>query len=699
MTTAAVVTTDIAADAAPVLVPAMRRARLDPVAKLLAAADQAGVKFRWEGRVLRVAGTAGLHPDDRELLRAHAAEIKARLAGSNDCADPCEEWGVEVQLVTDATAAEAIVAGLPASVGVDIETAPRKGFSATEQPWLRITRKGGPYKDQPSNGDSIGLDPYRAEPRTVQVYDPAARTVYVFDLHSVPLEALTGLWDRRLVAHNATFEMAMLARRCVHPTDVIDSMQLVGLCLGCAPGTRKLENAVRELLGTEMPKGQQQSAWGAERLSLEQIRYAAADAAAAHVISRKVWAHLGTLEREVFWRSNAVVPIAAAMQIRGVPFDCEVHRGRIEAWETALADARRSFVELTGGEVPKLGPQRRAWLEHRLPDDELARWPRTDAGHLSTKADDMARLADRPEIAALLKVDAEDKKLRDFGRKLVGLVNSGTGRVHPSWMPCGAKTGRFACSNPNMQQLPKKERHAVVAPPGRLFVIADYSQLELRVAAELAREDRMRQVFASGGDLHRVNAAWFAGCSEEQVTEDDRSKAKAVSFGTLFGQGSRGLVQTAWNDWRLMLALEEAERIRAAFFHRYPRLRDWQRENEDRAQRTGLLRSIKGRPLRAEWEYGGKLRWTVCCNYPVQSSAADLVLDAMARVHRALEGFDASLAMQVHDELVVEAAEKTAPEVAELLVEHMTAAWVELFPEAPAQGIVDIRTSPVWAKS
>ena len=95
-----------------------------------------------------------------------------------------------------------------ASVGLDIETAPRPGFTAAEQPWLRITRKGAPYKDQPSNGDSIGLDPYRAEPRTVQVYDPAARAVYVFDLRSVPLAALAGLWSRRLVAHNASFELA-----------------------------------------------------------------------------------------------------------------------------------------------------------------------------------------------------------------------------------------------------------------------------------------------------------------------------------------------------------------------------------------------------------------------------------------------------------------------------------------------------------
>ena len=186
--------------------------------------------------MLRVAGRRACTRTIRSCCAAHATEIKARLAGPEDDADPCEEWGVEVQLITDATAAEAIVAGLPASVGIDIETAPRPGFTAAEQPWLKITRKGAPYKDQPSNGDSIGLDPYRAEPRTVQVYDPAARVVYVFDLRSVPLAALAGLWSRRLVAHNASFELAMLARQGVHPADVVDSMQLVGLRLGLRAG-------------------------------------------------------------------------------------------------------------------------------------------------------------------------------------------------------------------------------------------------------------------------------------------------------------------------------------------------------------------------------------------------------------------------------------------------------------------------------
>ena len=246
----------LTADIEPVLVPAVRRARLDPVAKLLAAADQAGVRFRWEGRVLRVAGLAGLHPDDQELLRAHAAEIKARLAGPADDADPCEEWGVEVQLVTDAAVAEAIVAGLPSSVvGIDIETAPRPGFKAAEPPWLKITRKGAPYKNQPSNerqdrARSLpGGAAHRAGVRPGRAALCTCSTSGACRSRRSPACGAAG-WSRTTLA----FELAMLARVGVHPPDVVDSMQLVGLHLGCAPGTRKLENAARELLGTEMPK-------------------------------------------------------------------------------------------------------------------------------------------------------------------------------------------------------------------------------------------------------------------------------------------------------------------------------------------------------------------------------------------------------------------------------------------------------------
>jgi DNA polymerase I-like protein with 3'-5' exonuclease and polymerase domains len=113
---------------------------------------------------------------------------------------------------------------------------------------------------------------------------------------------------------------------------------------------------------------------------------------------------------------------------------------------------------------------------------------------------------------------------------------------------------------------------------------------------------------------------------------------------------------------------------------------------------TGLLRSICGRPLKAAWEKNGELKWTTCCNYPVQSSAADLMLTAMVKVHQALEGRDAFLVMQVHDELVIECAEREVAETAALLEEGMVAAWRELFPDGPVSGLVDVAIRPCWAK-
>jgi DNA polymerase I len=211
----------------------------------------------------------------------------------------------------------------------------------------------------------------------------------------------------------------------------------------------------------------------------------------------------------------------------------------------------------------------------------------------------------------------------------------------------------------------------------------------------------MRQVFRDGGDMHTLNAEDFIGASLETLPEDERAiarnKAKRIGFGTLYGSGARGLVASAWSMFRIEMTEAEAQAWKDRFYARYPRLRQWQNETANAARSTGVLRSIAGRPLRAEWEPGG-LRWTLCCNYPVQSSAADVMTLAMARVHTALEPLDAVLILQVHDELVVECAEAIAPQIAALLEQHMAAAWTATFPDAPAQGIVEVATRSCWAK-
>ena len=166
----------------------------------------------------------------------------------------------------------------------------------------------------------------------------------------------------------------------------------------------------------------------------------------------------------------------------------------------------------------------------------------------------------------------------------------------------------------------------------------------------------MRQVFRDGGDMHTLNAEDFIGASLETLPEDEReiarNKAKRIGFGTLYGSGPRGLVASAWSMYRIEMSEAEAQAWKDRFYARYPRLRQWQNETANVARVTGTLRSVVGRPLRAEWEPVQPLKWTLCCNYPVQSSAADVMLLAMARVHAALEGLDARLLLQIHDELV-----------------------------------------------
>jgi DNA polymerase-1 len=150
--------------------------------------------------------------------------------------------------------------------------------------------------------------------------------------------------------------------------------------------------------------------------------------------------------------------------------------------------------------------------------------------------------------------------------------------------------------------------------------------------------------------------------------------------------------------YRIEMSEGEAQAWKDRFYASYPQLRAWQQNTADAARVTGVLRSITGRPLRAEWE-GGELRWPQCCNFPIQASTADVTMRAMAKAHAALEGLDARLILQIHDELVVECAADLGPEVARLLDTAMVEAWQTLFPDAPARDLVDVAVRRCWAKA
>jgi DNA polymerase I-like protein with 3'-5' exonuclease and polymerase domains len=688
--------------APPVLVPAMKRARKDPVARLLSVAQQLGVRFRISGATLQVAGAGALHPDDQAILRTYIEDIRARLETPAPEHDLLDELDIQVEYIADAARAQTVLAALgPQALGFDIETAPIAHNGG--RPWLKLTKDGRRAVHQPDrDDDKAGLDPLCAAPRLASVYDSAGAIVYVLDFRYLPITVLDALGDRPLLIHHAGFDNAMVAGQGVHLQRPYCTLLMARLTHGAERGgLRGLAEIAPTLLGLQLPKEEQVSDWSAERFSEQQLRYAAIDAVAAYGVGKAMWSGLDVEARHAFRLGNATVPIVAAMRLAGIPFDRAVHEQTIAAWEAAYSQAHDAFVAIAGMPPPLQGKPCSEWLEPRVPEDMLSWWPRTPSGLLRTRSADLDRLAAVPEIRPLLDVAAARKRLQAFGHSLLEKIGP-DGRLHMDLKPAATKTGRCACAKPNLQQLPQDVREAVITGPGRILVVADYSQIEFRCAAELSGDENMRAVFRDGGDLHVLNAEDFIGASLDTLPADEReivrSKAKRIGFGTLYGSGARGLVASAWSMYRIEMSEAEAQSWKDRFYDRYPQLRAWQQRTADEARVTGVLRSVAGRPLRAEWEPVQPLKWTLCCNYPVQSSAADVMALAMTKVHAALAPLDARLILQIHDELVVECAEDLAPAVEALLSEHMTAAWSEVFPDAPVRGIVDVASRKCWAK-
>jgi DNA polymerase I len=664
----------------------------DRVRPLLKRLVEAGAGVRLSGADLEVLEIARLGPEDREQIAELLPEIVAYLSpeDAGRSSTILRDLGVRPVLVDDPERAASIVSDLGRTVGFDIETT-----APGERPATALTRQGRIAANQPP-ASSAGLDPLRARMRLAQAYDGCGRA-FVFDLDRVLIGALVPLWGRRLIIHNALFELGFLMVAGIEPQRVACTMQMAGLLLGTNKGSRTLAHAAEQYLGIEdLPKGLQTSDWSAARLSPDQIAYAALDAVLALHLARAMGPELGEAEPAYRAQMAALAP-TARMRLAGMPFDGGRHLAAVRGWELDLANARRAFAEAVGRAVPDKPAAEEAFLRAVLPEHVVASWPTTETGRLSLRSGDLARgVADAPPIRHLLEVRRLEKRVRDFGRTLLDHVHPATWRIHGDFMPAAAKSGRFSCREPNLQQLPLEARVAFRASPGRRMVVADYSQMELRAAAELAADPAMRAAFHAGADLHRLTAAAIAGVDPDEVTREQRQAAKAVNFGAVFGQGPNGLVQTAWDNYGLVLSLADAQRAQDAFFRRYPVLRAWMGRQADKAKATQVVRTVLGRPLRAAWEKGG-LRYTQAVNIPVQGSCADVLLIALAEAGQRLRDLDAAIIATVHDEIVAEVGAGDAAEAARRLEAAMVEAFVEVFPEAPSTGLVDGAVVDCWA--
>jgi DNA polymerase-1 len=298
-----------------------------------------------------------------------------------------------------------------------------------------------------------------------------------------------------------------------------------------------------------------------------------------------------------------------------------------------------------------------------------------------------------PVVQAVLEYRRVRKALT-FTEALPSHVHPATGRIHPTYWQLGAATGRFACSDPNVQQIPRTAafRQCFIAPPGSLLVIADYSQIELRVMAELSGDPRMLAAYQAGEDLHTLTAALLLDKPMEQVTRAERQAAKAVNFGLLYAMSAEGLRAYAQHSYGVTLTADQARAFHQGFFTAYAGVAQWQAQIRAAMPLTES-RTLRGR--RRQWATPPRL--AALYNTPVQGGAADIIKYALGMLPQALQGTGAMIVGTIHDEILVEAPDDRAPEVVHLLKTTMEQAGQTYLSRVPM--VADVRIASSWAPS
>ena len=437
----------------------------------------------------------------------------------------------------------------------------------------------------------------------------------------------------------------------------------------------------------------------------EAVQYAAEDADLALQLVNKMDAAMqdAQLRRLYDEVDLPLVEVLALLELRGIRVDLKVLSELAKDMNAQRDAAAVRVTELAGEAFNLNSPSQLAKILYgKLGLPVLQRTAKTKAP--STDEDVLSELAlrDDGEIARqLLKHRQMVKLLGTYVEALPQMVNPVTGRVHTKLHAAVVASGRLASSDPNLQNIPirteegRRIRGAFVPEKGWVLLDADYSQIELRVVAALAQDPVLLGAFEAGEDIHRRTASEVMGVPLDQVTGDDRAKAKAVNFGLLYGQGAFALAAS------LGITTKEAKAFIERYFERMPKVATWIESTKEKALKELLVRTHWGRIRRIpELEStnpglkAGGLREAV--NTVVQGTAADIMRRAMVRLHNSLkaENLRSRLLLQVHDELLMEAPPEEVTRASALLREAMEGAddLVPLGVKLAAQ----VRTGGSW---
>jgi DNA polymerase-1 len=375
-----------------------------------------------------------------------------------------------------------------------------------------------------------------------------------------------------------------------------------------------------------------------------------------------------------------LIGVLASMEREGLKLDAkrlaEVGAGfgeRIDTLEKEIFELAEE--EFTIGSPQQVG----RILFEKL---ELSRKRRGKTG-FSTDARVLAQIRDEHPIVEKIESWRELTKLKNtYLDSLPELIDTKTGRVHTTFNQAATTTGRLSSTNPNLQNIPirteigRPVRACFVAEEGARLLSADYSQVELRVLAHVADEQVLKDVFLAKEDVHAATAAEVFEISREEVDVGQRSKAKMVNFGIVYGLTGFGLAD------RLNIPRKEGEEFVARYLERFPAVRAFREQVVEKAQEEGFVTTLMGRrrsipELRSGNPNTRRLGERLAVNTVIQGTAADIIKVAMVRCHRALReaGGETRLVLQIHDELLFEGPPEEMEGATELVRREMCAAY------------------------
>ena len=429
---------------------------------------------------------------------------------------------------------------------------------------------------------------------------------------------------------------------------------------------------------------------GAKQLTFDQIDlaqaapYAAEDADVTLRLHQHLWAKLSaepSLAKVLQEIEMPLVPVLARIERQGALVDAKLLGLQSNELGEKLVALERQAFEIAGEEFNLASPKQLGVILYEKLGLPII--SKTAKGQASTAEAVLAELAEQDfELPKVLMQYRTLSKLKStYTDRLPEQINPRTGRIHTSYHQAVAATGRLSSTDPNLQNIPirtaegRRIRQAFVAPKGYQLLAADYSQIELRIMAHLAKDESLLDAFRHGRDVHKATAAEVFGVPLDEVSSDQRRSAKAINFGLIYGMSAFGLAKQIGCDRK------QAQAYIDVYFHRYPGVLAYMERTREQAAEQGYVETLFGRRLylpdiHAKNQGLRKAAERTAINAPMQGTAADIIKRAMVAVDNWLSesALDAKVILQVHDELVLEVREDLVNQVSERIKALMSAA-------------------------